>query len=597
MTNAHARHLRSSLSDSWGDADYDSDAGASIQTASDAESLSAGEPEELSDREWTQPDTGDVPTPRPTRPARSNTYGFRDAVQLPVETARPTDRFGRSMSQLDNPNLALKVGYLASPPGSKSPEPSLIMPTMESSRSTVGNGSPGTKPRLRVRQQKPPARTPPPPPQSTTQQTTSADPWHYIHLFCIHALWPTLTYITNVSGMALQYLKPLFAMLLAIWFVTAISRSASRTIQTAISPICNLPGSSYVLPLCAHLNAATPNHAEPEFDHLMDIQSAFVDIMQENQDASSLPATMKDCENAVRDLRTVVRYSNLPSRQELGVEFTSFIEAAREASRDLINYNLKIGVTVDKIISTNRWTETRLRTLSAQEAEKGSLERALANLNPVAAFRAPRQTFNEQVFDQYLQHVLTNKGAIDALIAQSTALLGTLNDLGNRLELIHEISLRDDTTINRNLDDLLSQLWTKLGGNKATRKEYDRQLSLLKDVTRYRKAAITHVSATLLKLESIAAGLEDLREQVAAPEALGYRADVPIEQYIELVEQATDRLQDVRGQVKSSEQAQRRTALQGGGEEPIALPGPGKKAGFSNEQPVVYARMKGATRK
>lgn len=467
---------------------------------------------------------------------------------------------------------------------------------MASSRSTAANGSPEKEPRLRVRPQRRSARTPPPP-QPASQHTTPADPWHYIHLFCEYAVWPTLAYITNVSGMALQYLKPLFAMLLAIWFVTAISRSASRTIQTALAPICNLPGSSYVLPLCAHLNTApSGDHNEPDFDNLMDIQSAFVDIMKENQDASSLPATMKDCENAVRDLRTVVRYSSLPSRQELGVEFTSFIEAAREASRDLINYNLRIGVTVDKIISTNRWTENKLRTLSAQEAEKGALERALANLNPVAAFRAPRQTFNEQVFDQYLAHVLSNKAAIDTLIAQSTALLGTLNDLGNRLELIHEISLRDDTTINRNLDDLLSQLWTKLGGNKSTRKEYDRQLTLLKDVTRYRKAAITHVSTTLLKLQSIAAGLEDLREQVAAPEALGYRPDVPIEQYIELVEQATDRLQDVRGQARSAEHAQRRAAIQREGDEPLgALPGPGKKV--SEEQPVVYARVKGPTRK
>jgi glutaredoxin len=351
--------------------------------------------------------------------------------------------------------------------------------------------------------------------------------------------------------MAFEYLKPLLAFVVAIYLVTTALNGTSSfvhsRIQTALAPICNIPGSSYVLPFCK----SSPRRGSsegPDFDTLVGLQSSFEDIVKENEQSSTLPQTMKRGELAIRDIKTLVRYSKLPSKSELELEFDTFIAMAKEASSELIKYNSRIGGTVDKVINTNKWTIRILEGLRAHEASKGLISQVAASLNPLSAFQAPPLTLQQKVFDQYLQHISTNKDDLEAVIQMGESLVFLLSSLEDKLETIYSIAVRDDLHISQNRDELLSQLWTKLGGNASTRKDYDRQLILLKSVASYRKEAVLHVSATLLKLQEIAAGMEDLRDNVAAPEVLGFRDEMPVERYLELVKGSVDRLADARGE-------------------------------------------------
>jgi hypothetical protein len=169
-------------------------------------------------------------------------------------------------------------------------------------------------------------------------------------------------------------------------------------------------------------------------------------------------------------------------------------------------------------------------------------------------------SLDELIFDQYVLHVGKMKEDIERLIQRSIALLALLNNLENRLEVIAEIAVRDDLIVSRDHDELLGQLWTKLGGNRSSKKAYGESLGLLRQVQDYRKSAMQHVSATLLKLQEIAAELENLREGVAAPEVVGY-GKVPLRYHIEVVEKSIERLKDSRGEALALERDQMKRGL------------------------------------
>ncbi len=60
-----------------------------------------------------------------------------------------------------------------------------------------------------------------------------------------------------------------------------------------------------------------------EFDGLMDVQDHFEQVLEKSARGVSLPMEMKRSEQSIRDLRTIVRYSNLQSKEELVLELTA----------------------------------------------------------------------------------------------------------------------------------------------------------------------------------------------------------------------------------------------------------------------------------
>lgn len=368
-------------------------------------------------------------------------------------------------------------------------------------------------------------------------------------------------------------LQPFFGLALAVgvlvfsiqWAVGSLGSG----ITAALSPVCLIPGSSYVVPFCA-----TSFYEDPrvDFESLLDAQCGLEDILDASKDTSTLPSTIKDSEIAIRDLRTLVRHSRLPSRHQLDLEFENFVLTANEASMDLSRYNSRIGATTDRIIATNTWTMAVLSGISEQEASYGALNRVYDALT--RPFIAPPPTLQQRVFDQYLLHLTKNKEEINKLIETAVALLAVLQNLDERLDTIYQIATNDDVTITKNQEELLAQLWTKLGGNNAKVKAHNKQLHLLKNISAYRKKALTHVSETLMKLREIQAELENLRENVAAPEVLGWRSDLPMEYHLDLIEKGVERLKRARGESMRVEGETYRKLVRGGEQGVRELPAP-----------------------
>jgi hypothetical protein len=418
-------------------------------------------------------------------------------------------------------------------------------------------------------------------PPSQTSADSGPGPWYYLNIFRQQVVAPVLQYIFGVGGYAMQCLKPIFGVALAVGFIvlflTSMSGLLQSTVRGALTPVCIIPGSSFVLPFCASVHGGSNQYDEPNFDELMQVQAKLEDVVETSKDVSTLPNAMDQSRLAIKDLKTLVHWSKLPSKSELEVEFDYFIATAKEAARDLIDYNAKIGLTMDRVISTNGWTMQVLQGLAEAEAATGSLSRTIHALNPWSA-----PTLQQKIYDQYIRHVSKDKEDIGQLIEQALALMSILDHLEGHLDRIADIAARDNFHISQNREELFSSIWTKLGGNAATRKGYDKQLTLLREVFRYRKDALSHVTTTLARLQEIAAGLDNLREGVAAPEILGFRNEIPLSYYVEVIEKAVDRLSDIRGDSRQIERDAYRKVMRTGDER--GLPD------RPSEIPTVYAK-------
>ncbi|KAF2006782.1 hypothetical protein P154DRAFT_393585, partial [Amniculicola lignicola CBS 123094] len=534
MSSRQAR-LRGNLGDSWGDAEYTSESGseggASIHTASEIDS-DVGSESEFEFQE---------------------DHVTRSSSQTPQKTPMKPSTSGRLATASSHSQTTPARRSLKSTPGSQyqsQVEPTFIMPSLSNTAdgfyiNNNSNGSPFHSSVMRPRL------------------------WRYVNLTLQHVVWPVFRYILSVMGMAMNHAKPLFAAAVVVCGIILLLGLTSvyirNAISTALTPLCLIPGTSYIFPLCDNSHTSIADGHSPAFEELGRVQGAFEDILDSSKTNYGLPSLIKNTESSIRDLRTLVKYSKLPSRTELNAEFDSFIETAGQASHDLTKYNSRIGYTLDQIISTNTWTLNVLQGIESNHASQGSLARFASLINPLSVVWGPEPTLQQLVFDQYVVHVQKNIGAISDLIRQAEALLGILINLEARLDMIYNIAVRDGMKVNANRDELLSQLWTKLGNNKASQRDLNGQLALLAKVHSYRNQAIRHVTNTLMKLKEIEAGLQDLREGVSAPQTLGYRPEHPLGWHIDVVGRQIDRMKVSRGEQIESERASYLNLMNGAG--------------------------------
>jgi hypothetical protein len=150
------------------------------------------------------------------------------------------------------------------------------------------------------------------------------------------------------------------------------------------------------------------------------------------------------------------------------------------------------------------------------------------------------------LLNQYIKHTRVVSDEIKTLLAEAQALLYVLQSLEDRLENIHGIALPDEILAQGQKDEILSKLWTLLGGNRAVLGEFDSQLQLLRQVGEYRKIAWAHVSGTIVRLQAMGSELEELRQRVQSVELWKDREDIPLAVHLESIRLGVERLGNSR---------------------------------------------------
>ena len=369
-------------------------------------------------------------------------------------------------------------------------------------------------------------------------------------------VYPILSWLSEVTMSALRLLKTPISMIFALYLLAILLQITQNFITTsiysALSPICRIPGASLLdLPMCRGLPSLgrnkTQSSAPVEFNRLMNTQSHFEEILATSSNAVSLPYDMKRSETSIRDLHAVVKFSSLTAKQELGLEFEGFIETARLASYDLQRFNGHVGRAVDSVISIDRWTTRILSDIEHNSRSRGLIPSFISN-TLLYPFQPVKATAEAALLDQYISHTSLVATEITRLTAEAQALLSVLQSLEDRLSTIHDISIREDIAASANREDLLAHLWTMLGGNRKQLSKFNEQLKLLREVGEYRRTAHAHVAKTILRLQSMGAELEELRERVGSAGA-GRSAgvEIPLSVHLESLRKGVERLEDVRG--------------------------------------------------
>lgn len=221
-----------------------------------------------------------------------------------------------------------------------------------------------------------------------------------------------------------------------------------------------------------------------------------------------------------------------------------------------------MGRAVDSVIATTRWTTRVLDGIQERDGSRGSIN-AFINDRLLAPFQPVK--FTESVLlDQYIQHTRIVEEEINKLITEAQAILMVLTNLEDRLDVIHGIATRDDMHTKALKEEILAELWTMVGGNRGKLNKMDRKLNLLQQVGIYRKTAYAHVSGTIIRLQAMGSGLEDLRERVGSPELLRDRLDIPLSVHIENINKGVERLEESRLNARKSEDEHLRRTLERG---------------------------------
>ncbi|KFH47708.1 hypothetical protein ACRE_014580 [Hapsidospora chrysogenum ATCC 11550] len=397
------------------------------------------------------------------------------------------------------------------------------------------------------------------------------------------ALLDVMLWVLGVIALAFRYAQRPLALLLAIYVsfgaIIMAQNMATRSIHVSLAPICRLPGAGLLhLPFCPSPLTPSPggpaDDAEPrvlEFDDLMGVQGKLEEVLEKSADGVSLPYEMKRSETTIRDLRTLVKSSDLRSRDELVHEFDSYIDVSRRSAADLQRFNTHCGSAVDSVISINRWTSRYIDSLAPagetsppSPSDGGSSAFTRWTSWIFSPFMPPDRYVTERmILDKYIEHTAQVSERIASLILEAQAVLAQLTRAEDHLTLIHELASRDSAAVASRREEILWTLWTLVGGNTARLHNLSQQLTLLRRVDVQRADAVRRVSALVLELEAIQMGLEDLRDRVAAPElqdATG-RPAIPLSVHIDTIDRGVERLEEARSRISAAENDRVKEAL------------------------------------
>ena len=200
-----------------------------------------------------------------------------------------------------------------------------------------------------------------------------------------------------------------------------------------------------------------------------------------------------------------------------------------------------------------------LRTIESGEAKDLSI---MGLIWPFSGSKKPSS--QELLAGTFAQSLSVLSASLAKLIVMAEASIYELDKLEARLGTIHSIIAREDSSISAQRADLLAELWTILGGNRAQMRSFNSHLQLLRELGNYRTRALAHVVAALQALQTLSADMEELRERVAAPELAG--GEIPIEVHARSIRSGIERLNEgrIRAKQREEEAVQRILGIESG---------------------------------
>ena len=324
-------------------------------------------------------------------------------------------------------------------------------------------------------------------------------------------------FAADVLGTSFKALKTPLAYALVIYILAGLMVVTKNLlfsrISAALSPVCRIPGASSVLGFCHHPIAAnyTSSRAPPvNFDRLIQVQSKLGDIASRDADQERLPSRLiRSCES-IKDLRAHVRHSRIGSKNELLFEIDGAVDGTKKAAKDYQAYIMLSGRSISSVTREIRWAKRELDEFLEPDT-RGIVPRFLSN-TILAPFQPMRFT-EDVVLAQYLRLVDSTKNEVQRLLDEGNVVSATFDKLEDHLDHIHDIAIRDSSMVEVKREEVLWQLFTRLGGNQVKLSSFDKELRLLAHLDSLHQAANEHLQSAKLTLLGMLAELDDMKER------------------------------------------------------------------------------------
>jgi hypothetical protein len=167
---------------------------------------------------------------------------------------------------------------------------------------------------------------------------------------------PVLCYIAEVLGTVIRMMKFPFSIALVVMICAYALSVMSDAVTSALAPMCSIPGLSLVCITSKTSGPPRPPNTDrtpqwADFPSLLNVESnTFESLLDETVKGPGLALEIKKAEMATSDLATLVRVSNLNSREILSDSLSEFVKDARKVGRGLTRFSSKVGGTVDKYV-------------------------------------------------------------------------------------------------------------------------------------------------------------------------------------------------------------------------------------------------------
>lgn len=347
----------------------------------------------------------------------------------------------------------------------------------------------------------------------------------------------SVRYSFDVLSKIMSLLKwPLAVLLTAALARFLLMKSLSRVtgaIQYQVrTSVCSLP---FAAPL---LENAAPGFCETskvklDFNDLLDIQKNTVNAAAVSTYTGNLPLQLKKAEIATHDLRAVLQVSDLTCKNSLDEALQSFSVHARDSSRAIQKTVVRVGGLLDASLAMNEWALNALQRVEGKSSGIGSLIPFVAQYDS----RLSVTTTYVQAMDELSQY-------LGRLIESNELAYQKLDSLEEDLHLIHEIIGLEKRFQKTEKDEVLSSLWSFLGGNRKLKKIFSTNLATLDGFERSRAANKEVVAATSVAFTKMMLQIEDFRTRVQRPGITG--DGIPIEMHIRSIELGIEELRSTR---------------------------------------------------
>jgi hypothetical protein len=203
----------------------------------------------------------------------------------------------------------------------------------------------------------------------------------------------------------------------------------------------------------------------------------------------------------------------------------------------------KCFVLLNSILAINDYALHTIETANAK--------RSNSVITYVWPFQKSLNSNSPELLATFSQSLAVLSSSLSRLVVSAQSSLHSLDKLESQLSTIHDILAREDATVTAQHSELLADLWTRLGGNRAQIRGFEGNLHLLKELGTYRNRALAHVVAALQALETLQADMEELRERVATPEIAG--EGIPLEVHVRSIRSGIERLSERRLEAREKE--------------------------------------------